>query len=150
MVVQAKSPLRPPCGTIGDTARVKAHTQLPANLQILSLSEVPLSPPPSLIVTKIRPNQTGPAYYVIETSEDSHNSLNSPHSLLSKYPSPSLESNHSPSPTSSPKALSLCKGLPTNLLSNVFYGLSLKRKANEEDLTSPNPTKNYQNSPRVF
>ncbi|KAL7177622.1 hypothetical protein ACSBR2_030892 [Camellia fascicularis] len=62
-VVQAKSPLRLPRGTIGDTAGVKAHAPLPTNPQLLSPSEVSLPPPlpplPPLIITRIRPNQLG-------------------------------------------------------------------------------------------
>ncbi|THG22326.1 hypothetical protein TEA_010009 [Camellia sinensis var. sinensis] len=83
------------------------------------------------------------AYFVTEPSEESPNSPNSPPSLLSKGPNLSIDSSPIPSPTSSLKALTLCKEAPTNFLSKAFHGLSLKRKASTEEFNSPSPTKSF-------
>ncbi|GMP73473.1 hypothetical protein CsSME_00031222 [Camellia sinensis var. sinensis] len=101
-----------------------------------------LPPPFSLALSRTGPNlnensvavgqnHAELAYFVTEPSEVSPNSLNSPPSLLSKGPTFSIETSPTPSPTSSPKTLTLCKEAPTNFLSKAFHGLSLKRRASD-------------------
>ncbi|KAI8016696.1 hypothetical protein LOK49_LG05G01921 [Camellia lanceoleosa] len=98
--------------------------EMEANLRLL-LWQTPT-------LATVTENPTLATYFVTEPTE-SPPSIPSPPSGFSQCLSPPFDSSPTPSPSSSPKNISLyANTIPTTLLSHVFNGLSLKRKAQKD------------------
>ncbi|KAL7164604.1 hypothetical protein ACSBR2_040493 [Camellia fascicularis] len=99
-----------------------------------------------IMVRSQSPSQ--PAYYVTELS-DSPTSQISPQGL---FPSctPSTIQNDTPSLLSKPISISLCPDATEGLLSSAFTGLSLKRKASDENYLLPTPPKTLKLDSKIL